>query len=82
MICRKFIRFLIYKYRRFHIWFNIKVDKYCHNSIIIDMEPPYNYKAVHKIQKKCNDHWSNLMSYIIGLIITIGYIIIIFCLLN
>ena len=77
MIGRKFVRQLTYKYRRFHVWFNKKADKYFHNSVIIDMGFPYNYKAAHKIQKKCNDHWSNLMTYIISILITIIFIIIV-----
>lgn len=61
---KKYTKHLIYKYRRFHIWFNKRMDKYFHNSIIVDMKP-YNYKVVHKMQRECNDHWSNLIQSII-----------------
>lgn len=77
MIGKKFVSFLIYKYKRFHVWFNKKTDKYFHNNTIIDMEFPYDYKAIRKVQKKCNDHWSNLMTYIISILITIILIIIV-----
>lgn len=70
MIGKKYIRSIIYKYKRFHVWFNKKTDKYFHNSIIVDMNP-YDYRVVHKTQRKCNDHWSNLISTLGGIIIII-----------
>lgn len=74
-IDRKFIGLLAYKYSKFHIWFNKKLDKYCHNNIIVDMSP-YDSKKVHNIQKKCNDHWNNLISIIIVVLINILIIIV------
>ena len=78
---RKYIRSIIYKYKRFHVWFNRKVAKYFHNSIIIDMKP-YDYKVARKIQRECNDHWSNLLSTLGVIIIMILLFIIVCWLMN
>lgn len=74
MIGRKYINFLFYKYKRFNVWFNKKADKYCHNSVIVDRRP-YDYKAVRKIKRKCNNHLSNFIG-------TIGVIIIMMMMLS
>ena len=81
MIGKKYIRSIIYKYKRFHVWFNKKLDKYCHNNIIVDMSP-YDCKAVRKMQRKCNDHWSNLLCTLGVIIIMIILFIIVYWLMN
>lgn len=81
MIGKKYIRSIIYKYKRFHVWFNKKMDKYFHNSIIVDMKP-YDYKAVRKMKRKCNDHWSNLLCTLGVIIITIILFIIVYWLMD
>lgn len=81
MIGKKYIRSIIYKYKRFHVWYNKKVAKHFHNSTIIDMEP-YDYKAVRKMQRKCNDHWSNLLCTLGVIIIMIILFIIVYWLMN
>lgn len=81
MIGKKYIRSILYKYKRFHVWFNKKMDKYFHNSIIVDMKP-YDYRAVHKMQRKCNDHWSNLISTLGVILITILSFIMVWYLQN
>ena len=81
MIGKKYIRSILYKYKRFHVWFNKRMNKYFHNSIIVDMEP-YDYKAVHKMKRKCNDHWSNLIQSIIFAFFTIILCIIIYILVR
>lgn len=78
---RKHIRSIIYKYKRFHIWFNKRMDKYFHNSIIVDMKP-YNYKVIHKMQKQINDHWSNLIQGILLVLFTIISFIIVYILIR
>lgn len=75
MIDRKIVGLLTYEYSKFHVWFNKKLDKYCHNNIIVDMSP-YDSKKVYKIQKKGNDHWTNLVSIIIAILINIFIIIV------
>lgn len=77
MIGKKYIKSIIYKYKRFHVWYNKKVTKDFPNSMIIDMKP-YDYKAVHKMQRKHNDPWSNLLCNLGIVIITIIYIIIVY----
>ena len=78
---RKYIKSIIYKYKRFHVWYNKKIAKDFPNSMIIDMKP-YDHKAVRKMQRKCNDHWSNLIGTSIMIIITILYIIIVCWFIN
>lgn len=81
MISKKYIRSIIYKYKRFHVWYNKKVDKYFHNNTIIDMKP-YDYKAVRKMQRKHNDHWSNLIQDILLVLFTIISFIIVYILMR
>ena len=81
MISKKYIRSIIYKYKRFHVWYNKKVAKHFHNNTIIDMEP-YDYKVVRKMQRKHNDHWSNLMCTLSAIIITVLSFIIVCWLMN
>lgn len=71
------LKWLAYKYIRFHVWFNKKMDCYFHNNVIVDMNP-YDFKVVRKVQKNCNDHWSNFMSFVFALlVIVISFIIVI-----
>lgn len=78
---KKYTKYLIHKYRRFHVLFNKRMDKYFHNSIIVDMSP-YDYKVVRKTQRKCNDHWSNFISTLGVILITILSFIIVWYLHN
>jgi disulfide bond formation protein DsbB len=70
------LKWLAYKYIRFHVWFNKKMDCYFHNTLIVDMDP-YDSKVVSKMQKECNDHWSNFMSLIFAILATIIFLVIV-----
>lgn len=83
MIGRKYIRFLNYHYKRFHIKFNKKIDKYYHitdGNIIIDMSP-YDYKSMRKAYRryyrKEHDHWTNFLYYAITAFIVVVLTIVI-----
>ena len=81
MIGKKYIRNWAYKYKRFHVWFNKKIDKYWHNNLIVDMNP-YDYKEVRRIQREANDHWSYFMHFAIIILVTITSFIIGYILIN
>lgn len=70
-----------YKYKRFHVWYNQKVDKYRHVNIIVNMRP-YDSKKVHKMQREANDHLSNDLCLFAIIIISIIVGIAVYWLLN
>lgn len=80
MIGIKYVKSFIYKYKRFHVWFNKKTDEYYRkkgitNTVIVDMRP-YDPKAVRKIQRECSDSWTILIRYIMTILIVVMTIII------
>lgn len=77
MVGKKYIHFFYYHYKRFHIKFNKKIDKYYHvtdTNIIIDMSP-YDYKSIRKAYRRhyrrANDHWTNFLYYVITALIVV-----------
>lgn len=86
MIDIKYIKSFIYKYQRFHVWYNQKVEEYyqkkgIEHKLIVDMRP-YDYKAVRKMQKKHSDHWSNLIGVVATVLIIVITCVIIFYIIN
>lgn len=81
MINKKYVGFLTYKYRRFHVWFNKKIGKYFPYNTITDMTP-YDHKKVHKLHKEIDDHWTNLIHFMFFVFIMALYFIIVYNLIN
>lgn len=74
MVYRNIIK---YRIKRFHVWYNQKVDKYQHVNLIVDMKP-YDSKKVHKMRKRANDHLVNDFSFFVSILIFIVSIIIVY----